>query len=312
MRRTPYGLERLSISQVKQIGGRAGRYRTAMQQSTDQVDSSENVGLVTALDDIDLPYIRQALNSDSEPIRAAGLLPTDHMVQAFANHFPPDVPFGYVMNRLQDLSRTSPGYFLCTNDRDSEVVMSRVLDRIADMTVQDKMVFLKAPLQMNDRKMPEVIRAFSRCVAEHKSGALLEIPELRLDVLDEPVTSDKEYLRSLESLHRSLVLYLWLSFRCGGVFTDRTLATHVKDLVEMKMDRALTEFSANSNLQRASSLRRQIALLQQMQSGEAGTEDEELADAEPDGDEDLDEPNETAPIAEVDSGSHKSRKSVVG
>lgn len=280
------------------------------QRSADQNDPDDNVGLVTSLEDIDLPYIRQAFNSDAEPIHAAGLLPTDPMVQNFANHFPPDVPFGYVMNRLEDLSKTNRGYFLCESEDDE--LFSTILDRIEGMTVQDKMIFLKAPLAIKDSQMPDVIRAFSRCAAEHKSGALLEVPELQLDVLDEPVSSDKEYLRSLESVHRSIVLYLWLSFRCGGIFTDRTLATHVRELVEMKMDRALTEFSANSNLQQASSLRRQIALMHQMQGSEPIEEEEESANADFEGDGDQDKLGEVLGVTEPDSWSSKTSKVVTG
>jgi ATP-dependent RNA helicase SUPV3L1/SUV3 len=127
---------------------------------------------------------------------------------------------------------------------------------------------MAAPASGREPGFVETLRAFARCVAQHKSGALLDIPEVPLELLDEPVSGDKNYLRSLETLHRSIVLYLWLSYRCGGIFTDRTLATHVKELVEMKMDRALTEFSANRKLRKVSSLRRQVALLRQSQERE--------------------------------------------
>ena len=107
-------------------------------------------------------------------------------------------------------------------------------------------------------------RAFATCMAEHTNGRLLDLPELNLEILEQPVSGSKEYLHELESLHKSVILYSWLSFRVGGVFTDRTLAAHVKELVEERMIRALTEFSANKKLRRDSSLRRQIALQKQI------------------------------------------------
>ncbi|KAL1955522.1 hypothetical protein VTO42DRAFT_8476 [Malbranchea cinnamomea] len=288
VRKTPSGLQRLSISQVKQIGGRAGRYRTAAQTGADD-SNGQNVGFVTSLEDIDLPYIREALRADPEPIRQAGLIPPDHLIQNFADHFPPDVPFAYVLKRVLDIHKTHPRFFLCSlQDHD---VVTTVLDGIQGLRVEDKLCFSKAPVAGRDPETQKVVSAFARCVAQNKSGGLLEIPELRLDVLDAPVSGDKDYLHALEFLHRSLVLYLWLSFRCGGVFTDRTLATHVKELVEIKMDRALTEFSANSKLRKASSLRRQIALLKQMQQQEGAvgvTADEELGNEEEEEDEDED------------------------
>lgn len=233
------------------------------------------MGFVTSLEDIDLPYIRESLKSEAEPIRQAGLIPPDHLVQNFAAHFPPDVPFAYVLKRIDELAETHPRFFLC--NKQSDDVVQGILDDIKGLSVLDKMCFTKAPIAGKDPLTQQVVSAFASSVANNKSGSLLGIPEMKLDILDEPVSGNKDYLRSLEFLHRSLVLYLWLSFRCGGVFTDRTLATHVKELVEIKMDRALTEFSANSKLQKASSLRRQIALLQQMQADEEKSE--EKADA---------------------------------
>ena len=77
------------------------------------------------------------------------------------------------------------------------------------------------------------------------------------------MSGKKEYLQQLEILHKSVILYAWLSFRFGGVFTDRTLVAHVKDMVEERMIRALSEFSSHRDLRKDSSLRRQISLQKQ-------------------------------------------------
>lgn len=290
VKRTPAGLERLSVSQVKQIGGRAGRYRSAADAIKKNVSNTspgenQNVGFVTCLENIDLPHIQRCLNAQAEPIAAAGILPLDSMVLGFANHFPSGTPFRYIMQRLWNVAETHPRFFLC-DIRASEV--EAILDSIPGLSTNDKLIFLAAPTAARDPSDLEKFKAFARCVAEHKSGALLDIPELGLDVLDVPVSGDKIYLRKLESLHRSLVLYLWLSFRIGGIFTERTLATHVKEIVEMKMERTLTEFSANSKLRKSSSLRRQIALLKQMAaresmegSREAGIDPSQLGEGQP-------------------------------
>lgn len=258
------------MSQVKQIGGRAGRYRSAADAmekvaTTTSPEENQNVGFVTSLEDVDLPHIQKCLNAEPEPIGAAGILPLDSMITNFSNHFPSNTPFQYVLRRLWNVAQTHPRFFLC-DFRAKEV--EEILDDVPGLSVNDKLIFLAAPTSARDSADAHTLKAFATCVAQHKSGALLDIPELRLDILDVSVSGDKAYLRSLESLHRSLVLYLWLSFRIGGIFTDRTLATHVKEIVEMKMDRTLTEFSANSKLRKSSSLRRQIALLKQIAARE--------------------------------------------
>ncbi|EEP75872.1 conserved hypothetical protein [Uncinocarpus reesii 1704] len=264
IKRSPSGLQRLSVSQVKQIGGRAGRYRSAAEAIDSSLSPSEenqNVGLVTCLEEVDLPHIQKCLNADPEPISAAGILPLDSMILNFSNRFPPTTPFAYLLQRLWKVAQTHPRFFLC--ELQSKTVQE-ILDSVVGLSPADKLVFLSAPTSTADPTNALTLRAFATCVARHTSGSLLDIPELNLQILDAPVSGDKNYLRALESLHRSLVLYLWLSFRVGGIFTDRSLATHVKEIVEMKMDRALTEFSANSKLRKSSSLQKQIQLLKQL------------------------------------------------
>ncbi|PGH26832.1 hypothetical protein AJ80_01412 [Polytolypa hystricis UAMH7299] len=270
VRRLPTGLQRLTVPQIKQIGGRAGRYRTAAQDAAETGKKGaaphSNIGFVTSLEDVDLPYIQEALQSEAPPIVAAGLLPPDNLVRNFSQHFPPKTPFAYILRRMHDISQTSSHYFLC--DIKDQCEISGIIDGIKGLNTPDKLIFMAAPANTRDVGFNFIVRGFARCVAENKSGSLLKIPELPLEILDVPVSGEKDYLRALETLHRALVLYLWLSYRCGGVFTDRALATHTKSLVEANLDRALTEFSANTKLRKASSLRRQIALIKQMEARE--------------------------------------------
>ncbi|KAK2848499.1 hypothetical protein FQN49_005663 [Arthroderma sp. PD_2] len=268
-KRSPAGIRQLTVSEVKQIGGRAGRYRPANASSNSsnitasKGHKNENVGYVTCLDETDLPYVQAAMKTEAQPLDAAGILPLDFMTENFSNMFPPGTPFGYIYQRLQRVARTNPPFFMChLKERDATLGL---IDNVQGLTVADKMIFVCAPLRPTDSVMAKAIKAFAACVGQNKSGRLLDIPELDLDILDKPVSGDdKGYLRSLEALHRSIILYLWLGYRFGGVFTDRTLATHAKEIVEVKMHRALTEFSANSKLQkRAIRQRRQRAAKQQ-------------------------------------------------
>lgn len=275
-------MERLSISQVKQIGGRAGRYRIPSKSGTDT--ASENVGLVTCLEDVDLPYIQEALAAEAPEISRAGLLPLDNMIHAFADNFEKDTPFSYILQKMFALARINEeDYFMCSTK--NHVHIGDLLDGIKGLTISDMLVFTAAPIASYG--MDQVTRAFASCVANNLDGHVLDIDELKLDVLSRPVSDDSDYLRTLEGLHRALVLYLWLSFRSGGVFTDRALATHVKDIAEVKMDRALTEFSANRALRRKTSLERQLQFIKQMQQREdmlkasAGAGEEEYLVEEP-------------------------------
>jgi ATP-dependent RNA helicase SUPV3L1/SUV3 len=253
---------RLSVPEIKQIAGRAGRYRAANETGSNRGSDSENVGYVTSLEDVDLPYIQQAMKFEPPPIKAAGVIPPDMVFQHFSNYFPPTVPFVYIIKRLQAVSQVHPLFFMC--DPASQLDSAGIIDGIPGLNIDDQLVFMAAPIYSRDAAGTAVCRAFARCVAEHRGGRLLDIPELNLEILEEPVSGKKEYLHELESLHKGIILYSWLSFRLGGVFTDRTLAGHVKELVEERMIRGLTEFSANRKLRKDASLRRQIALQTQM------------------------------------------------
>lgn len=217
--------------------------------------ASANIGLVTSLNDIDLPYIQEALNSEAQPIVAAGILPPTHIVQRFASYFPPVIPFTYILRRLHALSRASSRFFLCSIEDQCEI--TEIIEDIPGLSVIDRYIIASSPAPTRDETVRAVAEALARCVAQQKDGGLLDVPEMPLEILDQPVSGDRQYLRRLEGLHRSLILYLWLSYRFGGVFTNRAMATHAKELVEEKIDRALLEFSANSSLRKSLLVERQ-------------------------------------------------------
>lgn len=265
VKRVPGGLVRLSVPEIKQIAGRAGRYRSAAQQGNGNSaeDDGTNVGYVSSLEEVDLPYIHQAMAIEPPPITAAGLFPPEPIFQNFAAYFPQSIPLEYIIKRVIEVSQVHPLFFVC--DPHGQLSNAEVIDTVSGLRFEDQMTFMAAPMHTRDISSRGVACAFAQCVAEHSGGRLLDIPDLNLEVLEEPVSGNKEYLHDLEILHKSVILYSWLSFRFGGVFTDRTLAAHVKELVEERMVRALTEFSANKKLRKDASLRRQIALQKQIQ-----------------------------------------------
>lgn len=251
---------RISIPEIKQIGGRAGRYRAA-NETGKRSEKEENVGLVTSLDDVDLPFIQRALEFTPPPLKAAGVIPSDAMFYRVASYFPRDVSLRFLVNRVFSLCQLHPLFFMCQPR--SQLEVAGFLDRCDRMSIEDQIIFMAAPMNDRDQALAACARGYVRCVANNTSGRLLDIQEMNLEILEEPVSGQKDYLNELESLHKSLILYLWLSYRMGGIFTDRTLASHVKEMVEERMMRALTEFSANPKLRRDALRRRQILLSKQ-------------------------------------------------
>ncbi|KAI0111356.1 P-loop containing nucleoside triphosphate hydrolase protein [Daldinia grandis] len=264
-KRTKTSYRQISVSEIKQIGGRAGRYRTARQaaepESTADMNGDKTTGkpppktgqpgLVTTLEKADLPIVKKAFARDPEPILSAGIQPPPSVIERFSSYFPPNTPFSYVISRLRDIARVSPRFHMCGLKE-----MLAVSDYIQPypMSVYDRCVFLNAPVYLGDAAGVRILQAFARCVSNMEGGELLDIPNIDLELLDTSESSSSnspDHLRRLESLHKTITLYLWLSYRYSGVFRSQNLAFHVKELLEARIDAHLGKVSVDTAKRRA-------------------------------------------------------------
>jgi ATP-dependent RNA helicase SUPV3L1/SUV3 len=248
----------LQISEIKQIAGRAGRYKTAHQAvTTDSADSAadpaiglddkkpdpepQTVGWVTTLDDVDHSHLRMGMKREPEEIKSAGLFPPSLIVERFANYFPPGTPFSYIMLRLHEISEIHPRFHLCALK--DQLAIADNIHVIKNLSIQDRIMICAAPINMRDAGERNFLRALAECIADGKSGSLLDLDTLPLSIMDMPPSGDRSYLYKLEQLHKMLVAYLWLSYRFPNIFTTRSLANYTKKLVEDQIEKTLTEFS---------------------------------------------------------------------
>ena len=279
--------ELIEAAHIKQIAGRAGRYRTAAQAdgpagnlNEGKVDSKTslsmpalNLGLVTTLEIADLPVLRKAMDSELDPIMSAGIFPPTSILLKFATYFPPSTSFSYILLRLHELSLRHPRYHLCVL-RD-QIAIADTIQPIQNLSIHDRIVFCAAPVAVNGTGMAVILAAFARCVGDSSSGALLDIPEIPLDILDEDIKADRNYMQRLESLHKALVLYLWLSYRFAGVFINQAMAFHVKKLVEERIDKVLAEYSSSPAIRERIRTMREEALRQISKLGEPVAESDD-------------------------------------
>ncbi|CAJ2513677.1 Uu.00g017960.m01.CDS01 [Anthostomella pinea] len=254
----------MTISEVKQIGGRAGRFRTANHaiKSGAQKDSDVGAaalpakpgqpGLVTAMEDDDLAVVIESFNREAEPLKTAGIQPPPYVIERFSSYFPPNTPFSYILLRLREIGRLSSRYHICSV---KEMLSIADLIQPFPMSVYDRCVFLNAPVALREPRFAEVVQAMARCVSSMEGGDLVDIKEIDLELLDVDKENYKpgaaEYLSRLETLHKAITLYLWLSYRYSGVFSSQALAFHVKALVEEKIDAQLSEVNLTNASRRA-------------------------------------------------------------
>ncbi|OBT62815.1 hypothetical protein VE03_07688 [Pseudogymnoascus sp. 23342-1-I1] len=262
----------IPISEIKQIAGRAGRYKTAAEaiKRTDDPTGEisrpvvRNVGLATTLDTVDHDLLKKAMSTDVEPLKTAGIFPPSTILQKFAAYFPKGTPLSYIMLRLNEFATLNPMFTLC--DFNEQLLLADMIEPF-NMTLQDQLVFIAAPANVKRREQRPIIEALAAIIANRSSTDLLEIPALDIELLDETRTEGKEYLSRLEALHQGITLYLWLSYRFAGVFRSQALAFHIKALVEEKINDSLANVSFEENRRRMIQALKLKALQKQAEEG---------------------------------------------
>ena len=224
--------------------------------------SSTNVGLVTTLDKVDFSRIQRAMDTEPEPVMSAGIFPPNPVLIKFATYFTPGTPFSYILQRLHEISSLHPRYHLC--DLKDKIAIADIIEPVKGLTTEDRIIFCAAPAQVRSPGFAPIVVRFAECVANSKevSSNLLDIPTLPLEVLDEEVTTKREYLSQLETLHKALILYNWLYYRFPGAFRTQPMAVYVKGLVEERINKVLAQLSGKRK-QKSKNLRL-LAMLEEM------------------------------------------------
>ncbi|KAI5785598.1 P-loop containing nucleoside triphosphate hydrolase protein [Peziza echinospora] len=248
----------LEIPHIKQIGGRAGRYRVApsipapgkavpipeVVPAVGVLPAAPNPGVVTTFEKADLKLLTAAMKADVPPIKTAGVHPPDRIIEKFAKTFPPRKPFSAVLEELVKRAKVNKDLFhLCSVD--DLMHAAGVVEATKGLTVAERITIAQAPLPKRDATVKQNLIAYSKLIAESRSGGILDVEDMQLQVLDEylaqkemdaeaaaeharkaskkqleeirgEVTAAKdgviEILPRLESLHKSTMLWLWLSY----------------------------------------------------------------------------------------------------
>lgn len=186
------GMARVSSSQVKQIAGRAGRRGTLYES-----------GVATTFFSRDIPYLVQSMQESFAEAHGAGLSPGLEQIEVFASQLP-GATFSKLLDRFAETCQVDGSFFLCKNDHLKKV--ASVIDKVQDLSLEDKLSFILAPVNSRDAKVVGALLSFalaySRKLPVHLAmGAPTESARSVLQLMD------------LEARHQVLSLYLWLSNR---------------------------------------------------------------------------------------------------
>lgn len=235
----------LTVPQIKQIAGRAGRYRNAHQANTGATNIEQQPGLVTTLVEADLPVVASALKINAPPLQKAGIIPPAEYLEEVSRRLPIEAPFEFIMRKVAREAHLHPRFYLC--DISDKLRVARYVDPVPGLTIEQRVNLCAAPCG-NKPVVIEALTGMARAVAAGKPVKCVDLDVIPLEILVKPPTANREYLEDLETLHQSLVLFLWLSYRFPMIMVDQPMAIHAKDLVEQKITWTLRAFSANPKL----------------------------------------------------------------
>jgi ATP-dependent RNA helicase SUPV3L1/SUV3 len=253
----------LSLSQVKQIAGRAGRFGQQRKGEGEDESSPDEVahpgGIVTTLHDADLPLLRAMMPLSLPSVSRAVLeLPAKGLAQ-LAPLLPSHTSFNELMGHFEALAKLPPLTVLSSVSHREP--LAEVVGKYRDvLTLSECIQFGLAPVNHRDPKVLSIFEGILKGYAEEMEVRLESVlapttlvkmlktveetlaalpplpPHLGIyrPYLAPPITIAAIPL--LESLHKALVLYIWLSFRFELAFPDRELAAAYKERTEKTLE----------------------------------------------------------------------------
>uniref|UniRef100_A0A4W3KFL3 ATP-dependent RNA helicase SUPV3L1, mitochondrial n=2 Tax=Callorhinchus milii TaxID=7868 RepID=A0A4W3KFL3_CALMI len=204
-------MDTITTSQALQIGGRAGRFRSAFKE-----------GEITTMHQEDLPVLREILARNIDPIETAGLHPTAEQIEMFAYHLP-DASLSNLIDIFVSLSQVDGLYFVCNVD--DFKFLADMIQHIP-LNLRVRYVFCTAPI---NRKQPFVCTSFLKFARQFSRNEAMTFDWLCRHV-NWPVVPPKNIkdLVHLEAVHDVLDLYLWLSYRFMDMFPDASLVREIQ------------------------------------------------------------------------------------
>ncbi|CEQ38807.1 SPOSA6832_00253, partial [Sporobolomyces salmonicolor] len=241
-------------------------------EASSPTSTGESVlGEATTLDAVDLPILRSAMAEPIVQVTQASQNPPFESFRALYELVSPSTPLSRIFALSRAITRTKPHYrsigsasFGAVGDR---------INHIHPLTFEERYLFGSAPVNLRDVKVVEALLDFVQSYADGRPilmedwgarvglhDALERVSEVRQLKAAAAHTADRSTtpapppeltrrqsavfsptnLQTLESLHRCLTLYLWLSYRLSPIFCDqpaaRTLRQQVERAIEFTLD----------------------------------------------------------------------------
>ncbi|PVU88771.1 hypothetical protein BB561_005708 [Smittium simulii] len=209
----------LTISQIKQIGGRAGRYSL-----------TNDEGEVTAFNRDHLSVIAKSMPTTPEPIKKAGIFFDKNVIERFSYQFPEN-RISEVITAFSDCAVYSNLFFMCNSSG-----ISLVAEEISKypLTVKQFLLLLNAPISYRNPVALNIALKFVDHISQGKECNISNCIDINANL-----SNTKAGLQYSEALHRSVLLYLWLSYHYPTIFCDIEAVNEYKLKLESAIQKGL-------------------------------------------------------------------------
>jgi ATP-dependent RNA helicase SUPV3L1/SUV3 len=234
-------------------------------------ETPEPGGIVTTLHKVDLPILRAVLPMELPKIKRATLDVPFRTLSDLSVLLPPNTPYADVLDHLHNLVQLPPN--TRAGDFEQLVPVAQVLEPYRDqLSLTEIDLFTCCPVNHRDANIVSIFENIVRRYAEEglveiesvfgstRFLSMLDLVEATLAtlpplppiigigrrVLTPPIIVSS--IPSLESMHKALVMYIWLSFRLEVAFPERHHAVELKTRVEVVLDNCLARFPGLRNL----------------------------------------------------------------
>lgn len=219
-----YEFTDLTPSHMKQIAGRAGRFKSKFQ-----------VGYITALEQSLMTDMKYLMEEPTQMIKKAGVLPSFAQLELLSVALPGKSLLS-LLDIFELLIQLDRNYFMCDVER-----MKIVAQELGDipLTLHESYLFSIAP--MNIMKSSFVSSCMKQFAWSVSFDSVVTEKKVRQIIRWPPRSQPKtlKQLQHLEYLHETFDLYRWLSYRFPEIFIDAVKVIRLQEKLEKTISQAV-------------------------------------------------------------------------
>ncbi|CAB4255156.1 similar to Saccharomyces cerevisiae YPL029W SUV3 ATP-dependent RNA helicase, component of the mitochondrial degradosome along with the RNase Dss1p [Maudiozyma barnettii] len=243
----------LTDSQIKQIGGRAGRFKsTKTSSSSSSVGEVRPTGYITAVDHNVLATIKRGMEAPVTYLESAVIWPTFEICSQLMIRYPPGTSFSFLLNRFSQQMKIREDKIYKLPEFEDRLRNIALFEHIEGLSFTDQLRLSCAPI----KDMPlvkDAFRKFCRTIANRHSRGLLSY-NFPFELLNyQCIDNEKFTLEQYEALYNIIMLFFWLSNRYPNYFIDTESAKDLKYFCELIIFEKLDRLKKNPYMQRGAS-----------------------------------------------------------